>query len=67
MSNIKHPKNPNPRGSVNIALGDLMLEVRQIAAQENRSINRQLAVIVREWLAEHKAKSAPAPAQTAAQ
>jgi len=55
MSNIKHPKNPNPRGSVNIAIGALMNEVKEIAERENRSVNRQIAVIIREWLDQRKA------------
>jgi len=50
MPNIKNRKNPNPRGTVNVALGDLIKDVKQIAEQENRSVNRQIAVIVREWL-----------------
>lgn len=57
MSNVKNTKNPNPRGAVNVALGDLMIEVKKVAAQENRSINRQIAVIVREWIESRKSKS----------
>jgi hypothetical protein len=54
MPNIKNPKNPNPRGTVNVAIGDLMQDVKRIAEQENRSVNRQIAVIVREWLESRK-------------
>lgn len=57
MANIKYPKNPNPRGSVNIAIGDLMSEVKEIAEKENRSVNRQVVVIIREWLDARKARS----------
>lgn len=54
MPNIKNPKNQNPRGSVNVAIGDLMKDVKQVAEQENRSVNRQIAVIIREWLESRK-------------
>lgn len=57
MPNIKNVKNPNVRGSVNIAIGELMKDVKQVAEQENRSVNRQIAVIIREWLAARKASS----------
>lgn len=62
MANVKNQKNPNPRGQVNVAIGDLLKEVAEIAEQEDRSVNRQIAVIVREWLAARKAKATPAGA-----
>ena len=66
MSNIKNVKNPNPRGAVNVAIGKLMIEVKQIAEQENRSVNRQIAVIVREWLdARKQSTQANQPRQAA--
>lgn len=57
MANIKHPKNPNKRGMINVAIGELIAEVRQVAKEENRSMNRQVAVIIREWLEAHKTQT----------
>lgn len=54
MSNVKNPKHPNPRGSVNVAIGDLMSDVKAIAEKENRSVNRQVVVIIREWIEQRK-------------
>lgn len=58
MANIKNKKNPNPRGAVSIAIGELMPKVKQVAVAEKRSVNKQIEVIIAEWFATRQPRGA---------
>lgn len=50
-------KNANPRGAVSIAIGELMPKVKQVAEQEKRSVNKQIEVIIADWIESHQKQS----------
>lgn len=47
-------RKPKRNGIITVSIGGTLNDVKEIAQAENRSINRQVAVIIREWLAARK-------------
>ena len=50
----KPPKKINQDGTITVRIGESLKEVKRIAELENRSMSRQVAVIIKDWLANHK-------------
>lgn len=54
MGDIKNKRSVKERGLIHAAIGDLYFDLKQVAEKENRSINRQVGTIIREWMEQYK-------------